>query len=385
MTVRANKPAFNIREKLKELTHSIGLKGRELMRAATVQEARDLVSAGRKNLVQNGDFRVNQRGGTHTTISDYHFDRWKFQKDGLAQYAHEVTQSSDAPDGFNNSLRLEVTTSETTLDASEDLALTHRFEGQDCQALMAGTSSAKPFTLSFWVKSNKTGVYSVSTTVEGSPNKIFTTTYTINQASTWEYKVIKFPPCPLGIQDTTGVGMSARWILNSGSNYTTASGGNMNEWDDYHSSLFAGGHETQIMTDGDIWQITGVQLEAGANATDFEYRTYAEELALCQRYFWIVPNARWLNGYKRHDSYVYFQLDTPVPMRASPTPTITSVGVFTNHQTTLGGAVQTTGTSVFEYRPDAGRGTLQISSTYSGTHTIIPSWEAGTIEFDAEL
>ena len=90
-------------------------------------------------------------------------------------------------------------------------------------------------------------------------------------------------------------------------------------------------------------------------------------------------------GYKRHDSYVYFQLDTPVPMRASPTPTITSVGLFTNHQSTLGGAVQTTGTSVFEYRPDSGRGTLQISSTYSGTHETIPSWEAGTIEFDAEI
>ena len=62
MAVRANKPAFNIREKLKELTHSIGLKGRELMSAATVQEARDLVSAGRKNLIINGDMRIAQRG-----------------------------------------------------------------------------------------------------------------------------------------------------------------------------------------------------------------------------------------------------------------------------------------------------------------------------------
>ena len=89
-------------------------------------------------------------------------------------------------------------------------------------------------------------------------------------------------------------------------------------------------------------------------------------------------------GYKRHDNQTFFQLDTPVPMRTSPTPTIGSVGIFTNHQTALGGSVQTT-CSVFEYRPDAGRGTLRVDSTYSGTHTTIPSWEAGTIDFNAEL
>ena len=114
MAVRANKPAFNIREKLKELTHSIGLKGRELMRAATVQDARDLVSAGRKNLIINGDFRIDQRGGPHTTVTNYHLDRWKFQKDGLAEYTHSVTSSTDAPNGFSKSLRLEVTATETS-------------------------------------------------------------------------------------------------------------------------------------------------------------------------------------------------------------------------------------------------------------------------------
>ena len=284
MAVRANKPAFNIREKLKELTHNIGLKGRELMSAATTQDARNLVSAGRKNLVHNGDFRVDQRGGPHTTISGYHFDRWKFQKDGLAQYAHSVTQSSDSPDEFNNSLRLEVTTSETGLSTTEDLCLTHHIEGQDCQALMAGTSSAKPFTLSFWVKSTKTGNYSTTSTVEQSgTNKIFSTAYRINQANTWEYKVVKFPPCPGVIADTTSPEISFRWILNAGTAYTT--GTNLDQWADYASNLFAGGHETQIMTDGDVWQITGVQVEVGENATDFEYRSYGEELALCQRYY----------------------------------------------------------------------------------------------------
>ncbi len=355
MTVRANKPAFNIREKLKELTQSIGLKGRELMRAATVQEARDLVSAGRKNLIQNGDFRVNQRGGaTYTTINGSIFDRWKFQKDGLSQYAHEVTQSSDAPDGFNNSLRLEVTTSETTLDGSEDLCLTQHVEGQDCQALMAGTGSAKPFTLSFWVKSNKTGTYSVTGNVAGATPKQFATTYTINQASTWEYKVVRIPPCPQTIADNTAGNLTFRWILNAGSNYTTASSGNMNEWDDYHSTIFAGGHETQIMTDGDVWQLTGVQVEAGANATDFEYRSYGEELALCQRYFygWNATSStlRAETGIKVYDfegnssanqtttigtgsvvdaDDARIEFSLPVSMRTKPTPTAGDLRLIT--------------------------------------------------------
>jgi len=284
MALRASKPSFNVREKLTELGRRFGLKGSELATAETIQEARDLVSAGRKNLIINGDFRVNQKGGTHTTISGYHLDRWKFQKDGLGQYGHSVTQSSDSPDGFNNSLRLEVTTTETDLGASEDLCLTQHVEGQNCQALRAGTDSAKPFTLSFWVKSNKPGTYTSSCTVEQSgTNKIFATTYNINQASVWEYKVVKFPPCPGVIADSTAGELTFRWILNSGSNYTT--GTSLHQWSNYASNLFAGGHQTQIMTDGDIWQITGVQVEVGKNDTDFEYRPIGEELALCQRYY----------------------------------------------------------------------------------------------------
>tara|TARA_R100000030_G_scaffold96442_1_gene84570 strand:- start:31 stop:1158 length:1128 start_codon:yes stop_codon:yes gene_type:complete len=346
MTVRVNKPAFNIREKLSELTQSIGLKGRALMGATTAQEARDLVSAGRKNLIQNGDFRVNQRGeSTYTTISGSIFDRWKFQKDLLSEYTHEVTQSSDAPDGFNNSLRLEVTTSESSLGASDDLCLTQHVEGQDCQALMAGTKSAKPFTLSFWVKSNKTGIYSVTSTVSGSPNKQFATTYTINQASTWEYKVVRIPPCPQTIVDNTSGNLSFRWIMNAGSNYTTASSGNMHEWDDYHSSIFAGGHEAQIMTDGDVWQLTGVQVEVGKNATEFEYRTYGEELALCQRYYVEDStggaDAPLIYFFQYASSYRMLQIPFPVPMRSSnPTVVITmgsgadTTGLTQNYNTT---------------------------------------------------
>ena len=339
MAVRANKPAFNIREKLKELTHSIGLKGRELMRAETTQEARDLVSAGRKNLVHNGDFRIDQRGGTHTTVTSYHLDRWKFQRDALAEYTHEVTSSTDAPNGFSKSLRLEVISTETSgVSATKDLALTQEMEGQDLQLLAAGTSSAKPFTLSFWVKSTKPGVYCVSVVADptdvSSGNKIFSTTYKINSASVWEYKTVNIPPCTLTtIRNDTGRGMSLRWLTIAGSSYTGATTGNLHQWSNYHSSLFGGGHETQLITDGDVWQITGVQLEVGKNATDFEHRSYGEELALCQRYFYkIGGTANKIIGpaFSPATNEVAIMVSHPVTMRVPP-PSVSIVGTSSNN------------------------------------------------------
>ena len=319
MTVRVNKSSFNIREKLSELGRNFGLKGSELAAAETVQEARELVSAGRKNLIINGDFRINQRSGTHTLISGYHLDRWKFQKDGLGQYAHSVTSSTDAPAGFSKSLRLEVTSTETSISSTEDLALTQEIEGQNLQLLAAGTNSAKSFTLSFWVKSTKPGIYCVSIVADpNTNNKIFSTTYTINLANVWERKIIKIPPCTLTtIPNVSSKGMSVRWITLAGSAYTGATGGVLHEWDDYHSSLFAGGHQTQIDTDGDVWQLTGVQLEAGRNATDFEHRPYGEELALCQRYYQKKRIGYGRVAHFRTDTILVFAADLPVELRDS--------------------------------------------------------------------
>ena len=364
MTVRVNKQSFNIREKLSEVERPIGVKGNELMGAKTAQEARDLVSAGRKNMIINGDFRVNQRGGTHTLISGYHLDRWKFQKDGLGEYAHSVTSSTDAPAGFSKSLRLEVTTTESSISSTEDLALTQEIEGQNLQLLEAGTNSAKPFTLSFWVKSTKKGTYCVSVVADPVTNsKIFSTTYAINVANVWERKIIKFPPCTLTtIPNVSSRGMSVRWITLAGSAYTGATGGNLNERDDYHSSLFAGGHQTQIDTDGDVWQLTGVQLEVGRNATDFEHRSYGEELALCQRYYWQTDGVVYMCGYGNQPAtYQLADMTCPTTMRATPSVTISatsngsSFSAGSNSPQTVHISANTTGTA-------APRGRIQATA-----------------------
>jgi hypothetical protein len=327
MTVTVTQPSINVREKLAELDKPTGIAGEAMLRAETPQEQFNLIGAGRRNLIINGDMRIAQRGTSHTTTSAYTLDRWKFQTDLLDQYAHTVTQSSDAPDGFFNSFKIEVTTTETTVESTEDLAVTQFIEAQDCQALAAGTSSAKPLSLSFWVKSSVTGTFAVALTAIDD-NKIFPTTYTVNSANTWEYKTIDIPPCTIAtIDNDNGQGLSLRFITLSGSSYTSGSTGT---WQSYSSTLFAAGHQAQISTDGDTWQITGVQLELGKVATPFEHRSYGEELALCQRYFSIPVNNVDEDGNSNTISaigvgrgassgaVVVWALHAPVPMRDRP-------------------------------------------------------------------
>jgi hypothetical protein len=383
MTVRVNKSSFNIREKLSELERPIGLKGSELMRAETAQEARDFVSAGRKNLIINGDMRIDQRSnGVSTTPSITSFtsaDRWKAVINPYSKFSMQRKTDGTVP-GLPSYLRM-TTVSAHNVTGSEYQLVWQPIEARNIFDQTAfGYSGAKDLSLSFWVRSSVPGPFSGVLENQGQ-NYAYVWEVNIDNANTWEYKTVNIPGLNIGSWNPMSTSAAAYLMFSLGTNIAgSANSGWVNS-----QRLSSSTEVKRIAISGATLDLTGVQLEVGKNATEFEHRSFGEELALCQRYFWIVPNARWLMGYKRHDSYVYFQLDTPVPMRTSPTPTITSVGTFTNHQSALGGAVQTSGTSVFEYRPDSGRGTLQISSTYSGTHVIIPSWEAGTIEFDAEL
>jgi len=387
MTLRASKPSFNVREKLTELGRRFGLKGSELTAAETVQEARDLVSAGRKNKIINGAMLIDQRhnGASNTNSNGYHTDRFRTQVSGMDELVQTYQQISDGPPGFPKSLKITTTSPETTIVDNEYLSVYQKIEGQNLQDLAYGTNSAKSVTVSFYVKSSITGTFGYTVYRNESTDRAINKTYTINNANTWERKTITLEgDTAQAIGNQSADNWWNCWHLAASPYYKSDPAP---RWANYDGNNWAGYHEQNgvITTNGATWQITGVQIEIGKNATEFEHRSYGEELALCQRYYWRVPNARWLNGYKRHDSKIYYQLDTPVPMRSTPAPTIHSVGLLTNHQSALGGAVQTTNCTVFEYRSDSGRGTLQIESTYSGTHTIIPSWEAGTIDFNAEL
>ena len=281
MTVRIAKQPIDLRSKLSELERPIGLKGSELMRSETAQDARDFVSAGRKNLIINGDFQVSQRGTSATSISSdtYHtVDRWKFVANSSGTFT--LSKESDAPPGFSNSLKYLCTTADSS---PSYLICRQNIEGQNLQQLGYGTSSAKHITFSFWVKSNITGTYSLGLVNIDATYKNNSLYYTINSPGTWEYKTLTFnPDTSTGFDNDNELSMEVNWWLGASGTYNGGSSTNGN-WVNLTDSTRAGSAQVGTAVNN-YWQIAGVQLEVGKNATEFEHRSYGEELALCQRY-----------------------------------------------------------------------------------------------------
>ena len=281
MTVRVNKSSFNIREKLSELGRKFGLKGSELVAAETVQEAREVVSAGRKNLVINGDQRIDQRnnGSAVATSSSFPVDRFTISHSSNGAFSAQ--RSTEAPIGFGYSTKFTTTTADTNLTGSQRCLYFTKIEGQNAQHLEFGTTNAKPVTLSFWVRSSVTGTFSGSLQ-NGSQNRSYPYDYTINAADTWEYKTITIPGDVTGTWATDNTkSHQIFWSLGMSSSYAATA----NAWVAAQRWGSTTGTAGIMGTLNATWYITGVQLEVGRNATDFEYRSIGEELALCQRYF----------------------------------------------------------------------------------------------------
>jgi len=384
MALRASKPSFNVREKLTELGRRFGLKGSQLAAAETAQEARDLVSAGRKNMIINGDMNIFQRnnGGLITTnysLTKYQVDRFG----GQIQSANVFTATradNDAPPGFRYSLKY-TTTNAVTPNVNHYFWVGQRVEGYNFQQCGWNTSNPKHITVSFWVKSSVTGTWALAIKTGTSAGTAYLATYDIHTANTWEYKTITVPP-PFTLTDLQYTSSSAIGFQfdigtsRSGDLYASA----RNKW--LNENLYSDAGCVKIHgIAGATWQLTGLQVEVGKNATDFEHRSYGEELALCQRYYFKLSNSRLVAGYKRHDSSSNFQILAPVPMRAEPDPTLLVGGSFTNMQTNF----NTTQSSPNVYQWDGHSFMFQVASTWSSTHTFIPSWEGFTAEFSAEL
>ena len=347
MTVRANKPAFNIREKLKELTHSIGLKGRELMSAATVQEARDLVSAGRRNLIINGDMRVSQRYGdgysSNFSTSGGNFIVDRFSGFNTAGTARGV-QSTTAPPGFAYSCKFDITAANTPRTATAYAGLYYQVEGYDALPLKWSTpSEAKPCTVSFWVRASVPGTYTLAVR-DSVFARHYVASYNINQVDTWEYKTINVPPPSSGTFGiTNNVGFNLFWGIDLEASATgvTSTPGVWGSGNKYGVA----GMAHLFSTVSNSFFITGVQLEVGKNATEFEHRSYGEELALCQRYY-VEDSTGGADSplmyfYQYSNSYRMLQIPFPVPMRSStPTVVITmgsssgNTGLTQNYQRT---------------------------------------------------
>ena len=291
MTVRVNKQPFNIREKLSELERPVGVKGNELMRAETAQEAGALLGVGRKNIIINGNQDIDQRNNGSATANftdsgKFVTDRWEgYNANGGTISGQRV---EDAPPGFKRSIKLTVGTASSPRPASSYGGMYYTVEGFDAYRFAWGTSGAKYATLSFWVKASVAGLYTVAVR-DSAFTSYYIATYYIDSANTWEYKTVNIPPTTSGsFSSTTGIGFSLFFAFDTGSN----AHGTVNSWMIGGGNKYAtSGMARLFATSGNTWQITGVQMEVGKNATEFEYRSYGEELALCQRYFLKTSNA----------------------------------------------------------------------------------------------
>ena len=292
--------------------------------ATTDQTKADLnaigVSGGRKNLIINGGFDVWQRGTSFTSIttSDYRADRFRSAISNLGTWT--ITKDSNGPSGFENSIKYACTVVDTAPDPANYIFMHHKIEGQDLYQIKKGTAQSESVSLQFRIKSNKTGDVQVNLRDRDNTRHIGSVV-TISASDTWETKVITF------VGDATGAlvadessGLEVEWWLNAGTNFT--SGAVPTSWESAANTDRGAGTTLNLGgSTSDYINITGVQLELGSVATDFEHATsYGETLALCQRYYWKTDTIVHFNMSRYYSSagnaFAYFSF--PNRMRADP-------------------------------------------------------------------
>ena len=247
-----------------------------------------------KNIIINGGMIVSQRNGTTatavTSANQYTLDRIKGSNNSDAAFT--IAQSSTAPDGFANSLKVDVTTADTSLGAAHYGQIIYHVEAQDLQQLAFGTSTAKASILSFYVRSNKTGNYGVAVLQTDNSSKQVTFQYTINSADTWERKSFVIPADTSGvINNDNGAGFDIHIGFAAGTTFT--SGSLRSSFTAFANGDFYAGQGVNLFdSTSNEWYITGIQLEVdhtnSGKPTDFEHRSFGQELDLCKRYFQII-------------------------------------------------------------------------------------------------
>ena len=361
MAIRVSKPSFDIRQKLTELGRKFGLKGSEIAATETVYEARTALNSGRKNMIINGAMSINQRNGTssyvipNATGGSYGGpDRWAINEatGGAINVNMDGDPSSANADKysvqeFSKAMQLACSNGDSSVTGNENAHFFQNIEGYNVSHLKWGTELASDVTLSFWVKCNVPGIYCVGLENDAT-NRACIKEYTINPEYRWQKVVLTFPGCTDGTwEKTTAVGIRVRFCLSSGSSYTQGVEGKWVNTDELATS-----NQVNWMQDSNSrYFITGVQLEKGRIATEFEHRLYGEELSLCQRYFYKIggtPNKIIGPAFSPAASEVAIMVSHPVTMRVPP-PSVSIVGTSSNNtdfyfRTTNNTGVALTGT-----------------------------------------
>tara|TARA_R110002153_G_scaffold268002_1_gene432430 strand:- start:243 stop:1307 length:1065 start_codon:yes stop_codon:yes gene_type:complete len=279
--------------------------------------------SGRKNIVTNGAMQVAQRGTSATGLggdgSTYNTcDRWKISTHDSAGRL-TMTQTADGPSGFANCIKLDCTTADTSIAAGEYLVLHQNFEGQDLQQIKKGTSDAEIITLSFYVKANAAFTFGVEL-VDNDNSRQITKLY--NTTTGWVRHELTFPADTTGaFDDDVGSSISLYFWLHAGATYTSGTLNTAAWAGQINANRLAGIDSFYSSTDNNFF-LTGVQLEIGSQATNFEHRSFGEELSLCKRYYQSITG---FVGKAITTAVFQASYSFPTTMRAAPSASQSAV------------------------------------------------------------
>jgi len=317
-----------------------------------------------KNIIINGDMSIAQRSTSVASITSSGY----FTVDRMRTRCNIGTwtqsQSTDVPSGqgFATSLKMDCTTANASPPAANTLSIQHIIEGQNLQYLKKGTSSAESLTMSFWVKSNKTGTY-IAELFDNDNQRQISQAYTISNANTWEKKTLTYAGDTSGAYDNdSGASLYIEFWLGAGSNYT--SGTLSTTWTSNTNTNRVVGQVNLADSTANEWYITGVQLEAGTSASDFEFLPVDVNLQRCQRYYQEIASGTYSaigNGGFQNSNQYRFVHHNVVEMRASPSLT----------QTTGSGyyVIEVTAESISSFTAEAHNGKSQLIYNDSVTGT----------------
>ena len=248
----------------------------------------DIRGVNFRNIIINGDQSIAQRATSTSSITStgYHtVDRFETNISSMGTWTQSQSTTVPTGQGFAKSLKMDCTTADASPAAGDQVVIEQKVEGQNLQYLNFGNSSAKSLTLSFWVRSNKTGTYCASL-FNNDQSKWFSKQYTISSADTWEKKTLTYVgDTSNAFNNDNGTSLRCRFWLGAGSTYT--SGTITSTWttESGNEGSLASGQVNLADSTSNEWYITGVQLEAGTTASDFEFLPHDVNLQRCLRYF----------------------------------------------------------------------------------------------------
>jgi hypothetical protein len=347
------------------------------------------------NKIMNGAFRIRQRPYNTGTGADSAFaatatrfiqDRWRYYNSAAAPtsgtflintiFNSPTGGTEDLPDTIPSALEMTCSTPfGDTANNAAYILLGQCIEGYNCYGTGWGTDGGQPITISFWVKSSKTGKYVVTVRNQnGVPTPTmcsYAATYTISAADTWEYITITIPAPPADDYPwnyTSSLGIEVLWCLASGSTYQ----GTTDEW--VGEPLFGG---TDTVNDwgttvGDTFCLTGCQLNVGPTAAKYVLPDVETEIVQCLRYYWASSTTTYLwSGYAAAGSISYQRCNYLVPMRTTPTDEGSGIGATPSPG-------YNTSTFAFASNASSAQG-CTVSLTHTGAANATAFWYAQMI------